>query len=257
MKFFLCTILFASFVLAASLYAQDAPSRLGKAPPTDIPIEPTPLPKINATPAPTPPPPEPLSSPIATPMVEVSSSATPTATPTPEEKAMTKSRPRRTRAKRVSKSEATPPAHVEAPPTPPPATAAPVREHSWWEGRGPASELKALEKQWEAAFNDPAVIEKCVADDFVGTSPAGEIMSKKDLLRQAKENPGTPPQTTARDLDVHFQGADLAVVTGAAEQLNRNRAGQVVQYRFRFTDTWVRRDGTWKCVASQSMLAPQ
>ena len=45
-------------------------------------------------------------------------------------------------------------------------------------------------------------------------------MSKKDLLRQAKENPGTPPQTTARDLDVHFQGADLAVVTGAADQLN-------------------------------------
>ena len=82
-------------------------------------------------------------------------------------------------------------------------------------------------------------------------------MSKKDLLRQAKENPGTPPQTTARDLDVHFQGADLAVVTGAADQLNRNRAGQVVQYRFRFTDTWVRRDGTWKCVASQSMLAPR
>ncbi len=80
-------------------------------------------------------------------------------------------------------------------------------------------------------------------------------MSKKDLLRQAKENPGTPPQTTARELDVRFQGADLAVVTGAADQLNRNRAGQVVVHRFRFTDTWVKRDGTWKCVASQSILA--
>ena len=43
MKFFLCTFLFASFVLAPSLRAQDAPSRLGKGPPTDIPIEPTPL----------------------------------------------------------------------------------------------------------------------------------------------------------------------------------------------------------------------
>ena len=190
MKIFLCTFLFASFVLAPSLRAQDAPSRLGKGPPTDIPIEPTPLPRINATPAPTPPPPEPVSTPVATPMVEVSSSATPTATATPEEKVMTKSRPRRARAKRVSTSEATPPAHAEAPPTPPPATSAPVREHSWWEGRGAASELKALEKQWEAAFNDPAVIEKCVADDFVGTSPAGEIMSKKDLLRAGEGKPG-------------------------------------------------------------------
>ena len=170
---------------------------------------------------------------------------------------MTKSRARRARAKRVSTPEATPSAYAEAPPTPSPATSAPAKERSWWETRSVASEIKALEKQWEAAFNDPAVIEKCVADDFVGTSPNGEIMSQKDLLRLAKENPGTPPHTTARDLDVHFQGADLAVVTGAADQLNRNRAGQVVQYGSRFTDTWVKRDGTWKCVASQSMLAPR
>ena len=198
MKFFLCTFLFAIFVIAPFLSAQDAPSRLGKVPP-DIPIEPTPLPRINATPAPTPPPPEPVSTPVATPMVEVSPSVSPTATATPEEKVMTKSRARRARAKRVSTPEATPSAYAETPPTPSPATSAPAKERSWWETRSVASEIKALEKQWEAAFNDPAVIEKCVADDFVGTSPAGELMSKKDLLRHAKENPGTPPQTTARD----------------------------------------------------------
>jgi ketosteroid isomerase-like protein len=256
MKIFLCTFLFASFVFAPSLRAQLAPSRLRKVPPTDIPIEPTPLPKIDATPTPTPAPPEPVASPVATPMVEVSPSISPTATPNPEETVTRKSRPRRARAKGVSTSEATPAVHVEATPAPAPTPRA-TEEHSWWETRSAASALKALEKQWEAAFNDPAVIEKCVADDFVGTSPAGELMSKKDLLRQAKENPGTPPQTTARDLDVHLQGTELAVVTGAADQLNRNRAGELVLHRFRFTDTWVKRDGTWKCVASQSMLAPR
>lgn len=114
-----------------------------------------------------------------------------------------------------------------------------------------------LEKEWEASFNDPAVIEKSLADDLIGTSPAGKLMTKKDLLREAKENPEPPPKTIAHDLDVNFHGPDLAVVTGASKQFNRNRSGQIVEHRYRFTDTWVERDGKWQCIASQSMLVPR
>jgi ketosteroid isomerase-like protein len=96
-----------------------------------------------------------------------------------------------------------------------------------------------------------------LADDFVGTSPAGKIMTKKALLREAKENTSPPPKTIARDLDVHFHGADVAIVTGASKQIDRNSAGQIVEHNYRFTDTWVQRGGEWRCVASQSMLVPR
>jgi ketosteroid isomerase-like protein len=119
-----------------------------------------------------------------------------------------------------------------------------------------AAKLKALEKEWEASFNDPAVIEKSLADDFVGTSPGGQIMTKKALLREAKGDTSPPPKTIARDLDVHFYGGDIAIVTGASKQIDRNRSGQIVEHNYRFTDTWVQRGSQWRCVASQSMLVP-
>jgi hypothetical protein len=120
-----------------------------------------------------------------------------------------------------------------------------------------AAKLKTLEKEWEASFNDPAVIERSLTDDFVGTSPSGNIMTKKALLREAKEDTSPPPKTVARDLDVHFCGPAMAIVTGAAKQIDRNRAGQIVEHNYRFTDTWVERNGEWHCVASQSMLVPR
>lgn len=124
-------------------------------------------------------------------------------------------------------------------------------------GGNAASQLKEMEKEWEAAFTDPAVIEKYVADDFVGTSTDGRVVSKKSLLREAKDDKGAPPKTAAHSLDVHFYGSDIAVVVGGAKQTDRNKAGDIVRRDYRFTDTWVLRDGKWQCVASQSLLLPR
>jgi len=117
-----------------------------------------------------------------------------------------------------------------------------------------AVKLKAMEKEWEASFNDPLVIEKLVSDDFVGTSPDGRVVSKKSLLREAKTSTGPAPTTVAHDLDVHFYGPNVAVIVGAAKQTDKNSAGRTVRHDFRFTDTWVLRDGKWQCVASQAVL---
>jgi hypothetical protein len=259
-------ILFVFLISAAgtgALRAQDAPSRLGQKPTPNIPIEPTPLPKLSVTPTPQPTPePTAVSEPSATisPVPATTPSdqppvATPTGTPTPtpERKKQRSSKAKATPMPETQpeKTETSPPAHTEARQTP---------QHqirSWFETRSVAGKLKALEKEWESSFNNPAVIEKSVADDFVGTSPAGQLVTKKDLLREAKENPNPPPQTITHDMDVHFQGEDLAVVTGEATQVSKNASGKVIEHSFRFTDTWVQRDGVWRCVASQSMLMPR
>ena len=261
MKTTFCTLLILGLILPMALRAQDAPSRPLKDP--GLEIEPTPLPKSSPSPAakPTPratPPKTNLSIPTPTPSAtpEASPPPTPTATPEPEKS------PERTEPEAVK--ETATPAPVKkrrrtardkpAQPALEPAVAATPLSRQ--DARAVAAKLKEMEKEWEASFNDPAVIEKSLAADFVATSPAGEVMTKRDLLREAKKDPSPPPKTEAHDLDVHFHGPSLAIVTGAARQFNRNRAGQLVQHNYRFTDTWVERNGTWQCVASQSMLVP-
>lgn len=259
MKTTFCTLIILGSILPITLRAQDAPSRPLKDP--GLEIEPTPLPKSSSSPTAT-------ARPLVTPPKMDFSTPTPIPSPTPE--ASRPPTPTATPEKTAAKTEAT---RVKAAPTP-----APVKKRgrtvrkeaaeqpeptpqtaprSRRELHAIATKLKDMEKEWEASFNDPAVIEKSLADDFVGTSPGGEIMTKKALLKEAKENSAPPPKTTARDLDVFFHEPDLAIVTGAAQQIVRNRAGQIVEYNYRFTDTWVERDGQWRCFASQSMLVPR
>ena len=258
MKKNLCTLMILGLLLPITLRAQDAPSRPLKDPGLDI--EPTPLPKSSSTPTPAPTPRATphkmdLSPPKPSPSATPEASQPPSPTSTPEE---TPVKTEESPAAETPSPTATPVTRrlharkrfteQQTEPTPEPTP------RSRREMRVIAGKLKAMEKEWEASFNDPAVIEKFLADNFVGTSPAGKIMTKKALLREAKENTSPPPKTLARDLDVHFATTDIAIVTGAARQIDRNSAGQVIEHNYRFTDTWVEREGEWRCVASQSML---
>ena len=258
MKITLCALL--ALTLPVSLRAQDAPTRPLRDPASDI--EPSPLPSSSTTPISTPaatphkvelpvPEPRPSSTPEPSPPPAPTANATRESSATEAEQTPAKTKAARARVKRRTRTKE----KTSGNPTvaaAPEATPASPRDL-----QGVAAKLKEMEKQWEAFFNDPAVIEKSVTDDFVGTSPAGKLMTKKDLLREAREMSGTPPKTITRDLDVYFHGGDLAIVTGAAKQLDRNRSGQIVERTFRFTDTWVERDGEWRCIASQSMLVPR
>ena len=251
-------IIIAGLALPMSLRAQDAPSRPLKDPVSDI--EPTPLPRPSSTPLPTPratphkvelPVSEPSPSSTPEPSQQPTPAATPEESPTKAKETPVAATPTKARVKKRVRAVEKRSAKREIEPVPEPT---PLSRRDM---RAVSAKLKEMEKEWEASFNDPAVIEKSLADDFVGTSPGGKIMTKKALLRDAKEDTSPPPKTIARDLDVHFCGPDLAIVTGASKQFDRNRAGQIVEHNYRFTDTWVERDGEWRCVASQSMLVPR
>jgi hypothetical protein len=45
------------------------------------------------------------------------------------------------------------------------------------------------------------------------------------------------------------------VVTGVYRETGTNKGKKYV-IRSRYTDTWIRRNGTWQCVASHSTLIP-
>ena len=119
--------------------------------------------------------------------------------------------------------------------------------------------VKELESRWEASLlsKDTSAIEKIVADDFVGTSSSGKTGDKATLLAEAKRDTNTYTSATSSDMTVHMYGPSVAVVTGIAKETGKTKAGKTFTHTYRFTDTWVERNGEWQCVAAHAMALPK
>jgi ketosteroid isomerase-like protein len=115
--------------------------------------------------------------------------------------------------------------------------------------------LKDNENRWEAAFaaKDVSVAQAVVANDFVGVYWDGKTMSKSGIVSQIKKDKDTYKSARNEKLDVHRYGPSVAVVVGTAREKGTAKDGKPFDRTFRFTDTWVERNGQWQCVASQVM----
>lgn len=122
-----------------------------------------------------------------------------------------------------------------------------------------ASKLKSLESHWEAALltHDTSAIEKMVADDFIGTSSSGKTGDKATLLAEAKRDNNTYTSAVSSDMTVRTFGPNVAVVTGIAKETGKTKGGKSFSHTYRFTDTWVERNGEWQCVAAHAMAMPK
>ena len=119
--------------------------------------------------------------------------------------------------------------------------------------------LKAMENQWQAAIvaHDQTAVDSLLANDFAGINPQGKFVKKADIIAQMKNDKDTYQSAKNDKLSVHFYGADTAVVTGSVRSKGSSKNGQAFDRTYRYTDTWVQRDGKWQCVASQdSLLTP-
>ena len=101
------------------------------------------------------------------------------------------------------------------------------------------------------------MIEKMVADDFIGTSSSGKTGDKTTLLAEAKRDTNTYTSAVSSDMTVKMFGPNVAVVTGIAKESGKTKAGKTFSHAYRFTDTWVERNGEWQCVAAHAMALPK
>ena len=119
----------------------------------------------------------------------------------------------------------------------------------------PEATLKDIENKWEASFmaHDPAVAKAYLADDYRGVSSKGKVMNKSSLLAEIKND--TDKYTSAKNgnMDVRVFGGQFAVVTGTSAEAGTAKDGKPFKRNFRWMDAWVLRNGSWQCVASQSM----
>jgi uncharacterized protein DUF4440 len=121
------------------------------------------------------------------------------------------------------------------------------------------AELSALLKKQTKEFSqagqkgEAAVFDRYLDADVVFTNETGAIASKQELLEGC-----TPPPANSgeRHIEVtnwvlHRQG-DIATAT-FIDELTHDFHDQKIVLRFQSTETWAKRDGGWKMIASQTM----
>jgi len=103
---------------------------------------------------------------------------------------------------------------------------------------------------------DTQTLEQILADDYTLAGTADALIGKREYIA-ALDNPEFETDSVIVDeLRIRVYG-DAAVVTGRAAYKGRSKKRGSYLRRFRFTDTFIRHDGTWKCVATHaSALAP-
>lgn len=112
-------------------------------------------------------------------------------------------------------------------------------------------QIKKLEEEWAngAMKGDTSVIERFEADDIVSTDPSGKVTDKQQDVQALKSGELKFESMNLSDMKVHVYG-NTAVATGT-NTIKGSYKGQDISGAYRFTDTWVKRNGKWQVVASQ------
>ena len=110
------------------------------------------------------------------------------------------------------------------------------------------------ERQWaeSVASGDTTVIQRILADDFVGVDPKGRQYRKAEMISETYNAPKYFVSNHLNDVKVRFY-ADAAIAQGNESWQRHN--GE--RGRFVWTDTWIRRNGRWQIVAAEDLIAPE
>jgi len=110
------------------------------------------------------------------------------------------------------------------------------------------------ERQWadSVATGDTSMIERILADDFIGVDPKGELYNKQQMIAETRNAPKYFVSNRLNGVKVRFYGR-MAVAQGSESW--KKHSGE--RGRFVWTDTWVRRDRKWQIVAAEDMIAPE
>jgi ketosteroid isomerase-like protein len=117
-------------------------------------------------------------------------------------------------------------------------------------------QIKQLERAWNQAEANQEVKEVSflLADTLVYTDYDGSFMNKSEYMKWIVSPGQKADHLYDEGISVQVYG-DAAVATGIYRETGTNK-GKPYVVRSRFTDTWIKRDGVWLCVASHSTLIP-
>lgn len=117
-------------------------------------------------------------------------------------------------------------------------------------------QIRQLERAWNQAEmkQEVGAVDNLVAETLAYTDYDGSFMNKKQYMKWIVNPEQKAEHLYDEGLNVQIYG-NAAVVTGIYRESGTNK-GKAYTIRSRYTDTWVKRNGVWQCVASQSTLLP-
>jgi ketosteroid isomerase-like protein len=117
--------------------------------------------------------------------------------------------------------------------------------------------LMDLERQWDTAFRNSNVkfIDSILDPDFMATYDDGTRADKAKELALAASFNQEIDDSDLDDFTIRIYG-NTAVVWFTLRLLGPIQ-GKPVELTYHYTDVWVLREGSWRCVASQSTRLPR
>ena len=118
-------------------------------------------------------------------------------------------------------------------------------------------QIKKQEQNWAHATvkEGAAAVDQYEADDIIDTDPTGRVTDK------------TQDKTDMSSGDLKFQSIELSdlkvlvygntAVAAGTSTVRGTYKGQDISGKYRFTDTWVKRDDKWQVVATQATRLQQ
>lgn len=116
-------------------------------------------------------------------------------------------------------------------------------------------QIEHLESEWRVAAlkNDVAVLDRLVADDYIGIGANGMLQTKQQLLASRAAGKVHFDKIEYNDTKIRVYG-DTAVVTTTAEIEARSEANGDFSGKYRYTRVYTRHNtaGSWRVVSFES-----
>lgn len=118
-------------------------------------------------------------------------------------------------------------------------------------------ELIKIETGWAEAEikKDIAFFDPILAEDYTYTDSEGNIKTKAQYIASKKLGESVVTSAVNDEMKVRVYG-DAAVITGRWTGKEKIK-GKDISSQSRWTDTFIRRDGRWMCVATHTSTIPQ
>jgi hypothetical protein len=113
--------------------------------------------------------------------------------------------------------------------------------------------IRQAESDWAESVptNDVSVLERILADDFLGVDIDGSHYSKADAIKDFRTQPSKFASNHLNEVEIRFY-VDTAVAQGDENWKKKDGTSG----KFVWTDTWIKRSGKWQIVAAEDLVAP-
>lgn len=120
--------------------------------------------------------------------------------------------------------------------------------------QGDETKIIALENLWNQmqVNHDADAMGSMLDNDFVLTDYDGTVYSKGQFLATIRDKSTQLTTEVSENMKLHRHG-DTVIVTGSTHEKGTEK-GKPFSHTGRFTDTWIKKDGQWLCIASQLSL---